>query len=84
MAVIIDGNRIAKGIREEVRAKVLKLKQQKGVVPGLAVILVGDDPASQIYVGRKEKACEEAGFLSRHIGLPSPTQEKDLLHLIDE
>ena len=84
MAVIIDGNKIAKGIREEVRAKALKLKQEKGVVPGLAVILVGDDPASQIYVGRKEKACEEAGFLSRHFGLPLQTQEKDLLRLIDE
>jgi len=84
MAVIIDGNKIAKGIREEVRAKALKLKHEKGVVPGLAVILVGDDPASQIYVGRKEKACEEAGFLSRHFGLPLQTQEKDLLRLIDE
>jgi len=84
MAVIIDGNKIARGIREEVRAKALKLKQEKGVVPGLAVILVGDDPASQIYVGRKEKACEEAGFLSRHFGLPLQTQEKDLLRLIDE
>ena len=84
MASIIDGNKIAKGIREEIGAQVLKLKQEKGIVPGLAVILVGDDPASQIYVGRKERACEEAGFLSRHFGLPSQTLEKDLLRLIDE
>ena len=84
MASIIDGNKIAKGIREEIGAQALKLKREKGIVPGLAVILVGDDPASQIYVGRKERACEEAGFLSRHFGLPSQTQEKDLLRLIDE
>jgi len=84
MASIIDGNKIAKGIREEVGAQVLKLKEERGIVPGLAVILVGDDPASQIYVGRKEKACGEAGFLSRHFGLPSQTQETDLLRLIDE
>lgn len=84
MASIIDGNKIAKGIREEIGAQVLKLKKEKGIVPGLAVILVGDDPASQIYVGRKERACEEAGFLSRHFGLPSQTLEKDLLRLIDE
>ena len=84
MASIIDGNKIAKGIREEVHAKALKLKHEKGVVPGLAVILVGDDPASQIYVGRKEKACEEAGFLSRHFGLPSQTREEELLRLVGE
>jgi methylenetetrahydrofolate dehydrogenase (NADP+)/methenyltetrahydrofolate cyclohydrolase len=84
MASIIDGNKIAKGIREEVGAQALKLKQEKGIVPGLAVILVGDDPASQIYVGRKERACEEAGFLSRHFGLPAQTREKDLLRLVDE
>jgi methylenetetrahydrofolate dehydrogenase (NADP+)/methenyltetrahydrofolate cyclohydrolase len=84
MASIIDGNKIAKGIREEIGAQVLKLKREMGIVPGLAVILVGDDPASQIYVGRKERACEEAGFLSRHFGLPSQTLEKDLLRLIDE
>ena len=84
MASIIDGNKIAKGIREEIGAQALKLKREKGIVPGLAVILVGDDPASQIYVGRKERACEEAGFLSRHFGLPSQTLEKDLLRLIDE
>jgi len=84
MASIIDGNKIAKGIREEIGAQALKLKQEKGIVPGLAVILVGDDPASQIYVGRKEKACEEAGFLSRHFGLPAQTREEELLRLVDE
>ncbi len=82
MAVVIHGSEIAKKIREEVRAEALQLKKERGIVPGLAVILVGDDPASRIYVGRKEKACEEAGFLSRHFGLPAQTEEGELLRLI--
>ncbi|MGB4548600.1 MAG: bifunctional methylenetetrahydrofolate dehydrogenase/methenyltetrahydrofolate cyclohydrolase FolD [Syntrophales bacterium] len=84
MAVIIDGNKIAKGIRDEIREEALRLKRERGIIPGLAVILVGDDPASRIYVGRKEKACEEAGFLSRHSGLPARTSEEDLLRLITD
>lgn len=82
MAVIIDGNKIAQRIREEIRAEALELKEKLGIVPGLAVILVGDDPASTIYVGRKEKACEEAGFLSRHFGLPARAGEEEVLRLI--
>ena len=82
MATIIDGNKISQSIREEVRNEARALKVEKGVVPGLAVILVGDDPASKIYVGRKERACEEAGFLSRQYRLPAQTPQEDLLGLV--
>jgi methylenetetrahydrofolate dehydrogenase (NADP+) / methenyltetrahydrofolate cyclohydrolase len=82
MVNIIDGNKIAQDIRNEVRASTLELKEQKGIVPGLAVILVGDDPASQVYVGRKAKACAEVGFLSREYKLPVETEEEKLLKII--
>ncbi len=82
MGTIIDGNKIAQDIRNEVRQGVLELKASRGIVPGLAVILVGDDPASQVYVGRKAKACAEVGFLSREYKLPADTEEKKLLKII--
>lgn len=65
MTTILDGKKTAAEIRAEIRDKTLELKQTMGIVPGLAVILAGDDPASRIYVNNKEKACEETGFLSR-------------------
>jgi len=65
MAIIIDGKKIAQDVRNEIKEEVLRLKVKTGTVPGLAVILVGDDPASKIYVRMKENACKEAGFLSR-------------------
>jgi len=82
MASIIDGNKIAQDIRNEVRQRTLELKEKKGIVPGLAVVLVGDDPASRIYVGKKAKACAEAGFLSRSYELPAETEEEKLLKII--
>ena len=84
MAIIIDGNKIAQDIRNEVRQNVLELKQQKGIVPGLAVILVGDDPASKIYVGKKAQDCAEVGFLSRAYRLPAETDERKLTGIIRE
>ena len=84
MVSIIDGNKIAKDIRLRVREETLALKEKTGVVPGLAVILVGEDPASQVYVGRKAKACEEVGFLSREYRLPANTTEVELLTLIHD
>ena len=83
MFSIIDGNKIAQDIRNEVRFGTLELKQ-KGIVPGLAVILVGDDPASKIYVGKKAQDCAEVGFLSREYKLPEATSEEKLLSLIDD
>ena len=82
MVSIIDGNKIAQDIRNEVRQRTLELKEQKGIIPGLAVVLVGEDPASQVYVGRKAKACAEVGFLSREYKLPAETSEEKLLKII--
>jgi methylenetetrahydrofolate dehydrogenase (NADP+)/methenyltetrahydrofolate cyclohydrolase len=84
MASIIDGNKIAQDIRNEVRQSAISLKEQKGIIPGLAVVLVGEDPASQIYVGKKAKACAEVGFLSREYKLPADTSEIRLLEIIAE
>jgi len=84
MVSIIDGNKIAKDIRLRVREEALALKEKTGLVPGLAVILVGEDPASQVYVGRKAKACDEVGFLSREYRLSADATEADLLKLIHD
>ncbi len=84
MAVIIDGNKIAQEIRQAVSKEALALKEKTGVVPGLAVILVGEDPASKAYVAGKAKACAQAGFLSREFKLPIDTSETKLLGIINE
>lgn len=84
LAKIIDGKTIAQTIRQEVAQKVqLRLEQGKRA-PGLAVILVGANPASQIYVGSKRRACEEVGFISHSYDLPDTTTEAELLKLIDD
>ena len=84
MSIIIDGNKIAHDIRQAVREETLVFKEKTGIVPGLAVVLVGEDPASQVYVGRKTKACAEVGFLSREYKLPADTSEAELLTLIND
>jgi methylenetetrahydrofolate dehydrogenase (NADP+)/methenyltetrahydrofolate cyclohydrolase len=84
MVNIIDGNKIAQDIRNEVRQRALELKEQKEMIPGLAVVLVGEDPASQVYVGRKAKACAEVGFVSREYRLPAATDEEKLLKIINK
>jgi methylenetetrahydrofolate dehydrogenase (NADP+)/methenyltetrahydrofolate cyclohydrolase len=81
-ARIIDGNAIGKALREELRAEVAELRS-RGVVPGLTVVLVGEDPASRSYVKMKEKAADELGMKSETIRLPADTSEADLLALID-
>ncbi|MCX5782292.1 MAG: bifunctional methylenetetrahydrofolate dehydrogenase/methenyltetrahydrofolate cyclohydrolase FolD [Elusimicrobia bacterium] len=78
---IIDGKKISAEIRAELKAKVSKLKE-KGTEPGLAAILVGDDPASHVYVASKIKACEALGIKSFHHKLPSSTKEEEVLELI--
>ncbi|EMH0430013.1 TPA: bifunctional methylenetetrahydrofolate dehydrogenase/methenyltetrahydrofolate cyclohydrolase FolD [Proteus mirabilis] len=82
-ARIIDGKTIAQTIRSEVAEKVKQRIKIGKRAPGLAVILVGDNPASQIYVASKRKACNEVGFISRSYDLPDTTSEADLLNLID-
>ncbi len=84
MAQRIDGKLLAQNLRTQIAAGVADLVAQKGVVPGLAVILVGDNPASVSYVTAKEKACHEAGMLSREIRLPEATTEEELLAQIRE
>jgi methylenetetrahydrofolate dehydrogenase (NADP+) / methenyltetrahydrofolate cyclohydrolase len=82
MAEIINGNEISRVIREEIGKQTLTFREKTGVTPGLAVVLVGADPASQIYVRRKGRACEEVGFLSREFRLPGDAEEKGLLEII--
>ncbi len=80
-AKIIDGKQIAADMRAELKAEVAKLKENN-IVPGLCVILVGDDPASQSYVTAKEKACEQIGIYSDDNRLPAETTQKQLIELI--
>lgn len=80
----IDGTLISQTVRSEVAARV-KARVEAGLrAPGLAVVLVGEDPASQVYVGSKRRACEEVGFVSKSFDLPASTTEEELLALIDE
>ena len=80
---IIDGNEIANEIRDELKKRIAELRL-KGVIPGLTVVLVGEDPASQVYVRMKGKSCEELGLYSETIRLPADHKEDDLLKLIDD
>ncbi len=83
MAEIIDGKKVAEQLRKEVREEVKKLREESGIVPGLAAVLVGNNPASQIYVRNKRKACEEVGIYSEEHNLPEETTESDLLSLVE-
>ncbi|MBR7083487.1 MAG: bifunctional 5,10-methylene-tetrahydrofolate dehydrogenase/5,10-methylene-tetrahydrofolate cyclohydrolase, partial [Clostridia bacterium] len=83
MAKIIDGKAISSAIREEIKIEVASLGE-KGIVPGLAVIIVGNDPASEVYVRNKGRACGEVGIYSEIIALPEQTSESELLARIDE
>jgi methylenetetrahydrofolate dehydrogenase (NADP+)/methenyltetrahydrofolate cyclohydrolase len=82
-AKIIDGNKIAAEIRKEIAAEVSAVKAEFGITPGLATVLVGEDPASQVYVRMKIKACAELGIFSQQHKLPKNTREEELLELID-
>ncbi|ORM85840.1 bifunctional methylenetetrahydrofolate dehydrogenase/methenyltetrahydrofolate cyclohydrolase [Pantoea deleyi] len=82
-AKIIDGKTIAQQVRVEVAEKVKQRLAAGKRAPGLAVVLVGENPASQIYVASKRRACEEVGFHSRSYDLPAATREAELLDLID-
>ncbi|EKF9637591.1 bifunctional methylenetetrahydrofolate dehydrogenase/methenyltetrahydrofolate cyclohydrolase FolD [Vibrio cholerae] len=80
----IDGTLISQTVRSEVAARV-KARVQAGLrAPGLAVVLVGEDPASQVYVGSKRRACEEVGFVSKSFDLPATASEEALLSLVEE
>jgi len=82
-AQIIDGKQVAADMRAELKDKVSHLKKE-GIVPGLAVVLVGDDPASKSYVTAKEKACDNIGIYSEDIRLAAETSQAELMGLIDK
>ena len=81
-AELIDGNAIAKSIRQEATVEVAKLVA-RGIKPGLAVVLVGDDPASEVYVRNKGRACDEAGMHSVTINMPATTTQQELLAQVE-
>ena len=81
-ARIIDGKKVANALRKEISNEVRQLKED-GITPGLAVILVGEDPASLVYVRKKNEACKEVGIYSEEYHLPAEIKETDLLELID-
>ena len=83
-ARIIDGKQISADIRQELLEETGRLRAERGVTPGLAVILVGEDPASQSYVTAKERACHETGIFSDDNRLPASTTQEELLALIAE
>ncbi len=82
MATIIDGKAVTAKIREEIKNESAAFEKETGIKPGLAVIIVGDDPASQVYVRNKGKACEDVGFYSEIHRLPAQTTEEELLSLV--
>jgi methylenetetrahydrofolate dehydrogenase (NADP+)/methenyltetrahydrofolate cyclohydrolase len=82
MAELIDGKAVAAQIRAQIAQEVLKLQEDQGVTPGLAVVLAGDDPASRTYVRNKEKACEEAGIYSEKYLLSADTTQEQLMDLV--
>jgi methylenetetrahydrofolate dehydrogenase (NADP+)/methenyltetrahydrofolate cyclohydrolase len=84
MGTIIDGKAVAREIQAEIKGEVEGLKRRWGLVPGLGVVLVGDDPASHLYVKNKEKACKEVGIRSEEHLLPASVSEREILSLIQK
>ena len=82
-AQIINGKQVSANIKERIKKEVEELKKD-GIVPGLAVVIVGDDPASRVYVNSKKKACEELGMYSREYAMKKETTEEELLALVNE
>jgi methylenetetrahydrofolate dehydrogenase (NADP+) / methenyltetrahydrofolate cyclohydrolase len=83
MSSVIDGKSVAAAVLEECRAEVVELKS-RGIAPGLAVVLVGEDPASQVYVGSKARTCIDLGIYSRKIELPAATTQDELIAVVRE
>ena len=81
-AQILDGKALAEQIRQGLKKRVERLKQEHGLTPGLATVLVGDNPASKVYVNIKEKTCKEVGIKSERMDLPENTSEEELIALI--
>ena len=84
MANIIDGKRISSEVRSELKQETEAFVAKTGIRPGLAVIIVGNDPASQVYVRNKRRACEEVGYYSEAYELPENTSQEELNALVDK
>lgn len=84
MAKIINGKEVSASVREELKKETQKLLEKYGIRPGLAVIIVGEDPASKVYVNNKEKGCNEVGFYSEVYRLPEGTTQQELLSLVEK
>ena len=80
---IIDGKKVSSEVKANVKKLTDELKETHGITPGLAVVIVGDDPASRVYVNNKKKACEAVGFISEEYALPAETTQEELLSLVD-
>jgi methylenetetrahydrofolate dehydrogenase (NADP+)/methenyltetrahydrofolate cyclohydrolase len=83
-ARIIDGKAVAAAVRERVAAEVVAFEAERGRTPVLVTVIVGDDPASEVYVAGKHRACEQVGMRSAHHGLPAETTEQELLALVEK
>ena len=83
MAKRMDGKAVAEQLQQQIKMEVEKLERQ-GITPGLAVVIVGDDPASRTYVNNKRKACEKVGIYSEEYALPATTTQQELLDLIEK
>ena len=83
-AQIISGNEVAKQIRAELKEEIAELKEKHNLVPGLATVLVGEDPASQVYVGQKEKTSQNLGVYSERYDLPESTSQEELIALVNK
>ena len=79
---IIEGKKVSAQVKEQVKIQARQLKDEHGITPGLAVVIVGDDPASRVYVNNKKKACEFVGFKSEEYALPEKTTQDELLSLV--
>ena len=84
MAKIINGKEVSASVREELKKETRELLEKYGIRPGLAVIIVGEDPASKVYVNNKEKGCNEVGFYSEVYRLPEGTTQQELLSLVEK
>lgn len=84
MAELIDGKLVSQSVRDEISQHVEKLGRETGVVPGLAAVLVGDNPASEIYVRNKRKACEKVGIYSEEHKLAAKTSQDELMQLVEQ
>jgi methylenetetrahydrofolate dehydrogenase (NADP+)/methenyltetrahydrofolate cyclohydrolase len=82
-ATIIKGSEISKQIKEELKVEIANLKENNNIIPGIATVLVGEDEASKVYVGAKEKTCKELGIYSERIDIPAATTETELLAIIE-